>query len=294
VQAKRAGVIAIFIAVLALCSATAAAQSERASDGPLSRKCRLCGTDELELELGVPLWLPSVTGSFASGQAGDPDSDFGKHLRFDSTLRFALMGRLRMRAGPWGVLVDTFGAQIVGELGFNFGQGELGHVDLAGGILRLAASYQLPALEFGKPERPLVLRFVPYAGTRFYRIGGDFESPVAAFEDKWTWWDPIVGLGMLIDFRVGLVLRSEADAGGFGAGNDIAWWFASALEYGIADWMGISLGWNFVRFEQETGSGSHQLDLTLSMSGPVLALSFYMQTSRARPPPAQNDSPSVK
>jgi hypothetical protein len=289
VKSRRACAVAILALIFCQFGATAAAEPERASDGPLSPKCRLCGSRELELELGLPAWLPSVTGSFANGEATGGESDFGEQLRFDSALRFVMMGRLRMRAGPWGVLIDTFGAQLVGDLGFTFAEDDIGHVDLAAGILRLATSFRTPAVEFGKPHRPLLLRFAPYAGTRFYRIGASFERSAYAYEDKWNWWDPIVGLGAALDFRVGLVLRSEFDAGGFGAGSEIAWWFSSALEYGFLDWLALSLGWNFVRFEQDIGSGANHLDLTLALNGPVLTLSFYMQS-----PHAQKDSPSVK
>jgi len=255
-------------------SADAAPESPRVSAAPSSRTCRLCGDHGWELELALPLWIPNVSGSLATGRA-EGDSDFGKNLTIDSSFRYVMMAKLSMRVHAWGAQVDTFAASLTGAIGFTFSEGDVGHLDLSGGLLRMAASYRVPALELGRSDNPLLLSLAPYAGTRRYRIDESYTGQRIDQDVRTKWWDPIVGLSAHLDFRMGLVLHAECDVGGFGLGNQLAWWFASSLEYGFLDWFAASVGWTFARFEQDSERAG--LDLTLSMSGPQLTLSFYMQ-----------------
>jgi len=252
-----------------------ASETPRVSDASSSRTCRLCGNQGWEVKLAVPLWIPTVTGSLGTARAEGPDRDFGQQLRIDSSIRFAMMAELSMRYRAWGLRVDTFGASLTSAIGFTTAGGDFGHVDVSGGMLRMAASYRVPVVELGRFARPLLLSFVPYLGTRAYRIGVGYEGQNTDRDEVFKWWDPIVGLSVHIDFRIGLVVHTECDVGGFGLGNEVAWWFAHSLEYGFLDWMSASLGWTFVRFEQD--SNQRNLDLTLSMSGPQVTLSFYIQ-----------------
>jgi len=75
-----------------------------------------------------------------------------------------------------------------------------------------------------------------------------------------------------LDFRVGLTLRFEIDAGGFQPDADMAWWGAIKSEYALTSWLALSAGWNFYRLRHE----ARDVDLRLRLNGPELALSFYI------------------
>jgi hypothetical protein len=261
--------------------AVAGASSARADlaldlSAPPSKHCRVCGTDSLAFEVTIPLWMPSVSGSFSSGRIDTSgESDFGKRIRVDSSLTYAFMGRIAGRYGPYGLVLDSFGAQMAQGVGFTFAEGDTGHVDIAGALVRSAFFYRLPVLAISRSERPLLLSFTPYAGMRSYVLWADFQRSAGSAEDKRVWFDPILGGGVHLDLRNGLVIHLEGDIGGFGAGSKIAGYLSGSVEYAFIDWFALGAGWNFIRFRQEIGTGQHEFDVSLALNGPVVALSFY-------------------
>jgi len=250
------------LALLVTCSA----QQARAADPdetPVSRRCRLCSRLAPEVTIGMPLWVPVVIGTFGYDSSARP-------VQIDSSLRFAFVGRLGVRVWGLSLQAESFG------VGFNSraGQPQFPELDAFALISRGVVAYHLPVIRFAQTSRSVLLGFVPYGGGRLQRVSASFPATeaTAAQEQAHSWLYGIAGLGVDLDFRVGLTLHLELDGGGFKPDSDMAWWAAIKSEYALTSWLGLSAGWNFYRLRHR----AEDVDLRIRLNGPELALSFYL------------------
>lgn len=251
---------AAFVA-LSVSRARAAAPDET----PISRTCRLCGRLDPEVAIGVPLWVPVVVGTFGYDSSAPP-------VQIDSSLRFAFVGRLALRAWGFELQAESFGVGFNSR--FNHHERSVPEVDAFALISRGVAAYHLPVIRFGRSSRSVLLGFVPYGGARLQRINASFPATdtTEAQDLTLSWWYGVAGLAIDLDFRIGLTMRFEVDAGGFKPESDIALWGAIKSEYAFTHWLGLSAGWNFYRLQHQAGD----VDLRVRLNGPELALSFYL------------------
>jgi len=244
------------------------AQRAQAADPdktPISRSCRLCSRLAPEVAIGMPLWVPVVVGTFGYDSSAPP-------VEIDSSLRFAFVGRLSLRA--WGIELqaESFGVGLNSR--FDHHTHPIPEVDSFALISRGVAAYHLPVIRFGQSSRSVLLGFVPYGGARLQRINASFPATDVAEAQELTqsWWYGVAGMAIDLDFRVGLTLRLEVDGGGFKPDSDMAWWGAIKSEFALASWLGLSAGWNFYRLRHR----ADEVDLRFRLNGPELALSFYI------------------
>jgi hypothetical protein len=244
------------------------AQQARAADPdetPISRRCRLCSRLAPEVTIGMPLWVPVVIGTFGYESGAPP-------AQIDSSLRFAFVGRLGVRAWGLSLQAESFG------VGFNsrtaHHEAQSPELDSFALISRGVVAYHLPVIRFAPSSRSALLGFVPYGGARLQRVNASFPATeaTAAQEQALSWLYGIAGLAIDLDFRVGLTLHLELDGGGFKPDSDMAWWAAIKSEYALTSWLGLSAGWNFYRLRHQTDA----VDLRVRLNGPELALSFYL------------------
>lgn len=232
---------------------------------PVSRTCRLCNRLAPRAALGMPLWVPVVVGTFGYNSEVPP-------VQIDSSLRFAFVGRLALRA--WGIELqaESFG------VGFNSRFNQQPHhfpeLEAFALVSRGVAAYHLPVIRLGRSSRALLLGFVPYGGARLQRVNASFPATdsTQAQDLGLSWWYGLAGMAIDLDFRMGLTLRVELDGGGFKPDSDMAWWGAIKTEFAFTNWLGLSAGWNFYRLRHRAGD----VDLRVRLNGPELALSFYL------------------
>ena len=235
---------------------------------PISRTCRLCSRLAPELGLGLPVWVPTVIGTFGYDSSAPP-------VQIDSSIRFAFMGRLTARA--WGIELqaESFG------LGFNsrFDRRKersdtAEGLDASALMTRGTVAWRLPVLAFGSSPRALLLEFVPFVGARLQHVGVSIPASqsIEAREFTHAWWYGLAGLGLDFDFRVGLTVHLEADVGGFKPDSDMAWWAAISTEYAFTSWFALGAGWNAYWLTHQASP----VDLRLHLNGPELTLSFYI------------------
>ena len=253
----------LFVAFIAFSPKRARAADP--DDTPISRRCRLCSRLAPEVTIGVPLWVPVVIGTFGYDSSAPP-------VQIDSSLRFAFVGRLGVRAWGFSLQAESFGVGFNSR--FNHETQRLPELDAFALISRGVVAYHLPVISFGRSSRSVLLGFVPYGGARLQRVNASFPATetTEAQEESLSWLYGVAGMAIDLDFRVGLTFRLEVDGGGFKPDSDMAWWGAIKSEYAFTGWLGLSAGWNFYRLSHR----ADQVDLRLRLNGPELALSFYL------------------
>jgi hypothetical protein len=227
--------------------------------------------ERTEVTLAVPIWIPSVSGTFASGDSevsggGDVLDDVADYA---ADLRFGFLGALDVRRGRFGVHAEAFAASWSNDLEFDRGTATLG--DAWAFIGRLDARWALlrecPRWDCAPGTRLDVL-----AGTRTYAVGYRIDDDLGDASERADWWDPIVGLSGNLDLSPRWSLLGDVDVGGFGAGSEFAVWASLGTEYRISRLFALRAGWNFLDLDFERGSGADRRQVDVRLNGPYLAL----------------------
>lgn len=226
------------------------------------------------VRLTLPAWIPGVTGTFANLDSGSGSDR--ERFEVDSSLVFALVGRVELRRGRWGLLLDGFTATITEDIRFT----PTGTNVLAGEIKAILAhgdvSYQLGERWVRIGGRETRVRATLYAGVRYnnvhLKVDRVFNAQVEA-DTRREWFDPTVGLRFDWDLSRKLALHLEGDVGGFGIESEIAYWASFEVQWRFNSWLAASLGYTALHFEREfTLNGTiHSWGLTLH--GPMVTLS---------------------
>ena len=256
-----------------------AARHLPASDDELRlRSCR-CPWQGTEWRISVPVWVPGVTGTFASGGV-TVDSERGledvldKFTDVTSGLEFAFVGGVSGRWGRWGFAVDVFGMSLDNTLSLKIGQA-LATGTISAVIGRAYARYRWKDtfVDLGFLGRR---RFSSeaYAGARAYWLKVDAQAVGGALtaRDSDFWVDLMLGMNANLHLTRKLALQAEGDVGGFGVGSELAWWLSARLDYRFTSWFSMSLGYQWLDIDYR---GDRGLDVDIRLSGPTLALNFW-------------------
>jgi hypothetical protein len=114
----------------------------------------------------------------------------------------------------------------------------------------------------------------PLAGVRYNRFGVD-AAEHADFAAHYAWLDPIVGVRdefTLGRWRLGM----HTDVGGFGVSSDLAFWASASVEYMIANWFSVWIGWQHyqVLFQRNSSTGPTSFEFVLT--GPSAGFGFHV------------------
>lgn len=284
-------------------------QVERAAGRACSGQ-RRCADRRWRFDVAIPLWIPGVSGSFASGGVtidadlsavdaiGDIASDIsdifgdlgdlgdfgdfgdfgglddvGDPLKVGSDLKFGFLASVQAHKGKWTIGLDGFGASLGTSVDFRLTDDRIVDATLWCLILRGAAKYEWLRRPVRMPWCGTgCLRSNLVAGGRFYGAGFEAVLPEGlTLKDSEQWVDPIVGLDLSLDLSRKFRLRVEGDVGGFGVGSDFAWWAIAGADWRFARrW---TLMFAYAWLDVDYGSAS-DFAWNLQLQGPSLGLQF--------------------
>jgi len=232
-----------------------------------------------EFDLSVPVWIPGVSGSFATGGVEvEPNRGVDDIIDdlFDvvTDLDFAFVGSVEIRRGPWAACVEAFGARLGSDITFRLTDGKLVDARIEAAIASAYLARRVWTRPLGLLGRRSCLTVDAFAGVRWYYAAVEVTLPLGTkIDGSADWLDPIVGLRA--DLAVGrhLLLRVKGDVGGFGVGSDFAWWLAGTLEYRFSRLFSLGVGWAVMDADYSTG-GDQGFAWNLRLSGPTLIAGF--------------------
>ena len=112
-------------------------------------------------------------------------------------------------------------------------------------------------------------------GARYTSLDNDLKiNGTSVLDGIKTWTDPIVGLRWVWNFSDAWSLRVRGDAGGFGAGSDLALQGLLIFEWGPARHVSFLGGYRALYQDYEEGSGPTFFKYQAVMHGPVLGINF--------------------
>ncbi len=249
----------------------------------LERRCGTpCAAPGWSWRASLPVWVPLVRGSVASGSVRVESGTRRRTLPWDwlgdvdvadttSELDFFFVGGLEARKGRLAVGFEVEHAALGATLDWRV-QGSTVDGALEATIARAWARYEVFCLP-GQGRCP-TLSLAPTLGTRLYAVQARAQGDLVDFDRSMTWVDATLGFDAQISWRNGLALGVAADARAFGTGSGNSWFAMAEGRWQFSRRLTLSLGWAWHAIEFSRGRGPGLFDLDLVLSGPRVALTL--------------------
>jgi hypothetical protein len=242
-------------------------------------RCGCGGRRRNQVDLTIPIWVPGVTGSFASGStsvdADRPEGDgFLKAPEIATSVEFAFMGRVDARFDRWILYADAFGVKLDETLDARVNSLDAeGEIDAWVG--RLLGGYRVvDHRSLGGCTR---IDVDALAGARFCYAEISLDEPEAlAFSKDDFWVDPLVGARVRVDLPGPVDLQVLGDVGGFDVGSELSWALTVEATWRVSRRISILLGYSWLSVEYDVGSDDDRFVLDLDVRGPQLGITFHL------------------
>jgi hypothetical protein len=267
--------------------------------------------DRWEFEFRPYAWVLFLTGESTLGRhTADISTNLFEIIDKADEL-YAFMSYQEARYGRLGLFADVFWSRInVGASTVRTARPIAGldvmlvadadvWLDMA--IIEPGVAYEIASWNGGSHPLAGGQAFVPttafdvIAGARYWYLNTDIDlsltgtisipalgltttrGRVLSGEKTIDWWDPYVGLRLRHEPAPGREVFVRADAGGFGAGSDLAWQAVAGYSFDTRIF-GLPIvghvGYRALYIDYEQGSGSRRFGLDLLQHGPIIGASF--------------------
>lgn len=218
------------LAGAALTTGTASAQQAVNLEAPTETRLH----DAWRVQIEPILWFPSLSGDL---NVKSSRSISAENLDIDEP-ELTPSGQIKIRTGTepgsWWFVMSGFGFSTDGTSrtdaafsagGIDFDRGDRVEHDFALTSLELSVEYVLPPL-LDFPEDDVRLGFNLYGGARMYHLDvtiGEPGADGAEVSEESYWFEPILGVRMLMELPKGFAIDLSVDGGYFSTGDDESW-----------------------------------------------------------------------
>lgn len=228
--------------------------------------------DSWHIRMGLPLWIPALRGDIAvKDRELSPDQSTGDAAEsFFSTLDGAFALHAEAEKGRFGLLADAMYVSLGDEKDTRTG-GEV-EWSLEAFIGELCGYYILVEPKPGAKGWG-AFRADLLAGARVSHLGLGLDARRFDVDSDKTLLDPIIGGRIDVGLLDWLSYKLRGDIGGFGISNDtsdLVWNIDTAVEFHVARWMDIDLGYRWLNYD----FGTDDLDFDATLQGPYVMVQF--------------------
>lgn len=243
-----------------------------------------CGAERWRVALTIPIWVPTVSGHFASGDVSvdgnrQPHGVGGIFEKFlpdaATSFEFAFLGRVAVSRGPWTIAADGFYVSLSETLDWKIrDEDTTGTFD--GGVARVYGAWQ-KTLPLGCGACAPTLSVGPMVGARLVSLDLHVNRTNDTDIDRSaTWVDPVAGLKADLRFSNGASIGVLADYGGAFDGSHTSWSMSAELVWPIGrggHWF-VLAGWTILGIDHDVGSGDARFVVNLDLSGPHIGVTY--------------------
>jgi len=213
--------------------------------------------------VNIYLLAPTISGTVGIGPA-DADLDVDPGAVFDS-LDGAFLGMYMAEKDRWGVFMDIVYMDLKEDLETPNGlfAGTFGNKQFVGG---LAATYRLN-------DRWQLLGGGMYTDiTMRLDLAGPLQTRRLKRSESWV--DPFVGARFATRLGEKWSFAGFGIVGGFGVGSDLLWSVNAGFAYSFTDTTSLLLGFRYIDFDYEDGSGLDRFKFDVAQYGPAVGVRF--------------------
>ncbi len=260
-RTKVMRIIATAVAASGLCSASALHAAER---------------NALHFEASPYLWAAGMKGSTgARGVEADIDVGFDDIVE---DLDLGLMGVLELRKGNWLLLLDGVYMKLQDEKSRSWtGPGGLA---TATADLEVTPEMTMIAIAGGYRINADNVAVDVLGGARYTKVdmefrlttttAGLFPGGVRTVSADESWWDPFVGVRIVIPFAEKWAGVLYADYGGFGVGSDSTYQVLAGVNWNFSKHFSAKLGYRYLYQDFEDDDNGFVWDM--KAYGPYIGL----------------------
>ncbi|MFO0932950.1 MAG: hypothetical protein U1E39_09600 [Planctomycetota bacterium] len=240
--------------------------------------------ERVGVELTMPLWVPSLSGSLASGGT-EVDADRkarGLEGVVDklvpdvvTSIEFFFMGRGTVSKGPWSFSADAFYVSLSETVDWRI-LGEDTTGSMRGVVGRAYGAWQATTSLGCGPCAP-TLEVGPTLGARVFALDLHVDRIVGDDIDRSTSWvDAIGGVKLDVTFSNRASFHVLADYGGSFDGQHTSWSLSAELAWPLGrggHWYVLG-GWTVLNIDYDVGSGPDRYHVGLNLSGPHIGFTY--------------------
>jgi opacity protein-like surface antigen len=214
------------------------------------------GADEWQVEFTPYLFAAGLHGSTGTQQvSADVNTSFSDILQ---NLDSGFMGTLELRRGRWGIILDGLYFK-VGDQRARSWQGPAG-IGSATGDLDVTATmqmYQLSAayrLGNGVPIDLVVAGRYTQLDSDLNLVattGGLLPGGTRSLSASQSWWDPVIGVRVILPFAQHWSAMLYGDVGGFGVGSDFTYQAIAGVNWQFSEHVSAKLGYRYIYQDYE-------------------------------------------
>ena len=226
------------------------------------------------LSVGIPVWVPGIGGDLAiKGREFSPDQDTGDTIDvLDTHLNAGAALHLEAHKGRLGFFGDLLYVDLRGTGNETDGDAE---AVFKGFVGELGTFYTVVAPPHGRKGWG-AFRLDALGGVRVSALELGIDADAFDVSTTNTIYDPIVGARAELGLTNWLAAKARGDVGGFGIDawdtSDFTWNVETGLEFHLAKWCDLDLGYRWLKYDLVSDSGNASFDATLA--GPFVGLTF--------------------
>ncbi len=206
---------------------------------------------------------PTLDGSVGIGPVdGSVDMNAGDVF---SALDSAFLGMYAGEGERWGVLLDVVYMDLSEDLE--------GSANVLSGTLGNAQTTAVVSATYRVSDTTRLLAGVAYTNIDAdLTINGPLNTRRASTSESWV--DPVVGVLYATPLSDRWSFSGLAQAGGFGVGSDLTISLTASVAYQMTDRTSLSLGYRYLDFDYEDGTGSGRFKFDMKQHGPAVGFRF--------------------
>jgi hypothetical protein len=229
-------------------------------------------SDKWKQSITLYSWLTAQNGNaVVRGRPVNVDISLSDALDALSSLDGAAMLHYEARKERFSAIADLFYVKLANNVTTVLGDTRY---ESSQTIAELATSY-----EIGKKDtnRNRLQSVEVLGGLRYNKLGLELRGPlgVTAKGDQ-SWIDPFIGARFTQQLSPLWTFRTRFDIGGFSIGDasDFTWNLILGLEYRLSDLWSLDVGWRWLDYNYDKGSGNSRFEYDVLQQGPILGFRY--------------------
>lgn len=240
-----------------------------AACGEARRASSPCCCDRFRASLSLPIWVPGVSGTLATGsqEVNSSSKLLDRVLAREtiSELKFAFVGRVEASWQRWRFLADAYGATVGAGTEWKF-LGTETETELQVVVGRAVVGYEVWRRPADRCARECA-SLAPYVGVRLW----DVELAIEDESASRSWVDGLVGLEARWSPHPRWMFRLLADVGGgIDAGSRFTWSASAEAHYRFSRRFSMFLGYGVLDVHYDRGDGGDRFVVDVTIAGPQL------------------------
>lgn len=221
----------------------------------------------------VYFWLAAQNGdAVVRGRPVDVDISLSDSWDALSSLDGAATFHYEARKKRSSIIADLFYVNLEEDVATPLGDTNFENSQT---IAELATAYEVGRRN---PNTDRLQTVELLGGLRYNRLDLELRGPLGVVnaDGDQSWLDLFIGARLTQRLSPQWIFWTRGDIGGFGIGDasDFTWNLVLGFQYRLSDQWGLDVGWRWLDYDYDTGSGASEFEYDVLMQGPFFGFHY--------------------